>query len=330
MEPSRSLLSYLTFVAFFPQLVAGPIVRAALLLPQLEKRRHFNLDQAATGCRLILGGLFKKVVIADNASVFANTVYSVPSSYTAPALLLATCFFSMQIYCDFSGYTDIAIGIAKILGIEIPPNFRTPYFAHNLQDFWRRWHISLSSFFRDYVYIPLGGSNKNSFLAFRNLLVVFLISGLWHGANITFVLWGAFHFCGLLIFRMYQKHVTVLRSKNILIHSILAVLVTQLFVTFGWVFFRAKTLSDAYTVFSRMLNPLCYNISQLNLLKGEIPIITLIVGFLTIEFIQRNHFCMMDLGRFSQSVRVFLYSATLLSIFLFGKASQSTFIYFQF
>lgn len=192
IEPTHDVVSFFAFISFFPQLVAGPIERATNLLPQFRKARTFDYSKAVDGCRQMLWGFFKKMVVADNAAFFVQKIFDVPESYHGLTLLVGAVLFSIQIYCDFSGYSDIAIGCARLFGIELRANFRFPYFSRNIAEFWRRWHISLNKWFVDYVYIPLGGSRVSKFKVIRNTFIIFLLSGLWHGANWTFVIWGAF------------------------------------------------------------------------------------------------------------------------------------------
>jgi len=197
LKPTKDALSFFTFVAFFPQLVAGPIERASHLLPQFYKTYKFNYKQVKSGLLLVAFGLFKKMVIADRLAILVNQVYNNPTDHGGLDLIIATVFFAFQIYCDFSGYSDIAIGLARTMGFDLMKNFDSPYFSKSITEFWRRWHISLSTWFRDYVYIPLGGSRKGTYRTYANLFIVFFVSGLWHGAAITFVIWGAIH--GLII-----------------------------------------------------------------------------------------------------------------------------------
>lgn len=192
-EPTSSALTFFTFVAFFPQLVAGPIERARNLIPQFEKLSPFSYSQSTSGPKLILWGLFKKMVIADQLAEIVNAIYASPENFNGWGIVLATFLFGFQIYCDFSGYSDIAIGTACLFGIELMTNFRTPYFSNSFREFWRRWHISLSTWFRDYVYIPLRGNQNNNLKWARNIIITFLVSGLWHGANVTFLIWGDIH-----------------------------------------------------------------------------------------------------------------------------------------
>jgi D-alanyl-lipoteichoic acid acyltransferase DltB (MBOAT superfamily) len=243
IEPEKHLGIFATFVAFFPQLVAGPIERAKHMLPQFRQRAHFDADRTVAGLRLILWGAFKKIVIADRLAIYVNAVYNDASAYSGFPLLAATVFFAFQIYCDFSGYSDIAIGAAKIIGFDLSLNFRQPYFSKTPREFWTRWHISLSSWFRDYLYIPLGGSRVpfNSYLL--NLMVVFVVSGLWHGASWTFVIWGALHGLYLVVEAALAR-----RGSSLRLPAFAQMAITFALVTFAWIFFRANTLPDAFYI----------------------------------------------------------------------------------
>lgn len=249
LKPERHLGIMATYVAFFPQLVAGPIERATNLLPQFHTEQRFNVDRAVAGFQQILWGFFKKVVIADRVAIYVNTVYNnLDSGYTGQTLLLATAFFGIQIYCDFSGYSDIAIGTARIMGFDLMENFRQPYFAQSVREFWGRWHISLSTWFRDYLYIPLGGNRVSLVRNLLNLMIVFVVSGLWHGAGWTFVIWGALH--GLLVAgQALLRHLGVERIGGRDVASVVVrVLLTFAFVNFAWIFFRANSFADALYV----------------------------------------------------------------------------------
>ncbi|HKJ40466.1 MAG TPA: MBOAT family O-acyltransferase, partial [Sunxiuqinia sp.] len=234
IEPTESALTFFTFVSFFPQLVAGPIERAKHLIPQFEKKLVFSYDQATSGLKLMLWGLFKKMVIADQLAKIVNAVYATPEQYNGWSIVFATFLFGYQIYCDFSGYSDIAIGTARLFGVELMTNFKTPYFANSFRDFWHRWHISLSTWFRDYVYIPLGGNRGSSAFWARNILITFVVSGLWHGANVTFLLWGAIH--GLLYVAEHFLSPFLRFSKKL--KNQFGWFVTFLLVNFAWLFFR--------------------------------------------------------------------------------------------
>ncbi|MDB4498133.1 MBOAT family protein [Gammaproteobacteria bacterium] len=251
IEPTHDIVAFLAYVSFFPQLVAGPIERATQLLPQFQKERHFDYDMAVDGLRQMLWGFFKKVVIADSCALYVNTVWADYTSHNTYTLILAILLFSVQIYGDFSGYSDIAIGTAKLFGIQLMRNFHVPYFARDIGEFWRRWHISLTTWFKDYLYIPLGGSRGGKWLTIRNTFIIFLVSGFWHGANWTFVIWGLFHallFMPALLMqrnRRYVNHSVAQGHFFPTIKETLQMLLTFAFVTFAWIFFRAPSVYDA-------------------------------------------------------------------------------------
>ena len=251
LKPADSLIDFAAFVSFFPQLVAGPIERATKLLPQIQKRRSFNYDDAVSGLRLMLWGMFKKVVVADTCARYADSIFSNYSEATPVALVMGAIYFSFQIYGDFSGYSDIAIGTSRLFGIKLSTNFKFPYFSRDIAEFWRRWHISLSTWFRDYLYIPLGGSRGSRVQTLRNVAVIFLVSGLWHGANWTFVAWGAVHavlFLPLILLDRNRSHTTDVVAQGKLLPSfkeLLQVFSTFTLATLAWVFFRAESITEA-------------------------------------------------------------------------------------
>lgn len=249
LQAERNVLRFLTFVAFFPQLVAGPIERATNLLPQFKVLHKFDETRFVEGLRYILWGAFKKMVIADRLAIYVNTVYNDVGSYTGAPLIIATVFFAIQIYCDFSGYTDIAIGTAKILGFDLMENFRQPYVSKSLTEFWRRWHISLSTWFRDYLYIPLGGNRKGFRRTLLNLFIVFLVSGLWHGANWTFVIWGLIHGIGVVIENIVNR---ARAGHPPLLPTSARWVLTMVIVCIAWIFFRANTVHDAFYVLGNL------------------------------------------------------------------------------
>ncbi|MBM3461100.1 MAG: methyltransferase domain-containing protein [Armatimonadetes bacterium] len=252
-EAERHLGLFSLYVLFYPQLVAGPIERPQNLLHQFREEKSFRSDDLLYGLRLMLWGFFKKVVIADRLAIYVNAVFAHPADFHFLNLLVATVFFSVQIYCDFSGYSDIAIGAARTMGFDLMTNFNRPYFAANIQDFWRRWHVSLSTWFRDYVYLPLGGRDAAGARRYYNLFVVFLLSGLWHGANWTFVVWGALHAAFVVAYLQVRKFVSQ-RLAGLPGVTVLSVLTTFACVTFAWIFFRANSLDDAILISSRILN----------------------------------------------------------------------------
>jgi D-alanyl-lipoteichoic acid acyltransferase DltB (MBOAT superfamily) len=251
-EPNAGIMA--TFVAFFPQLVAGPIERATNLLPQFHRKQVFDVDRTVSGLQQILWGFFKKVVIADRVAIYVNTVYGDVNEYTGLPLLLATFFFGFQIYCDFSAYSDIAIGTARIMGFDIMENFRQPFFSQSVREFWNRWHISLSTWFRDYLYIPLGGSRVSLPRQLINLMIVFLVSGLWHGAGWTFVLWGGLHGLGVCWSAITRaRNIQLLPDKSKLA-IIIRVLCTFAFITLTWVFFRANSFADTLYILQHLFD----------------------------------------------------------------------------
>jgi D-alanyl-lipoteichoic acid acyltransferase DltB (MBOAT superfamily) len=241
---------FATFVAFFPQLVAGPIERGANILPQFRETHCPDYTRMVEGMRLILWGAFKKVVIADRLALYVNNVYNNVSDYSGSVLIVATLFFAIQIYCDFSGYTDIAIGTARILGFRLMDNFRQPYLSRSIREFWRRWHISLSTWFRDYLYIPLGGNRVSFARNLLNLMIVFVVSGLWHGANWTFVIWGALH--GFYI--VAELVLIRIGGQRLKIPGIVSAAITFVLVCFAWIFFRANNIGDAAYIVSSLFN----------------------------------------------------------------------------
>jgi len=259
LKPTKDFISFASFVSFFPQLVAGPIERASNLLPQILKKRQFNYNQGVQGLRLILWGMFKKVVIADSLALLVDRIFSDAGNYDGGVLFLGIVYFAFQIYCDFSGYSDIAIGTAKLFGIEIMSNFKFPYFSRDIAEFWRRWHISLSSWFRDYVYIPLGGSKRGKYISIRNIFIIFIISGFWHGANWTFIMWGFIHslmFIPLFIFGINRKYTSYICSHDKWFPTLketLQIGSTFFITTIAWVFFRSESVGDAFLYLNIMI-----------------------------------------------------------------------------
>ena len=245
LKPTENFIQFAAFVSFFPQLVAGPIERAINLLPQFKVKRYFDSDFAMSGVYLIVWGLFKKVVVADNCAFFVNQIFDGGSNFSSLELLLGAILFGFQIYGDFSGYSDIAIGVSRLFGFSLMVNFTFPYFSRDIAEFWRRWHISLSTWFRDYVYIPLGGSRDTNYKRIRNVIIVFLVSGFWHGANWTFIIWGGIHAMLFLPLLLVNKNRRYIGNYKMTFAQIPKVVVTFLFVTIAWVFFRANSAMDA-------------------------------------------------------------------------------------
>ena len=251
LDPTSSLLNFAAFVSFFPQLVAGPIERASALLPQIERRRSFDMDLAASGLRLILWGMFKKVVVADTCAGYVDDIFANYQEQSGPTLMLGAIYFAFQIYGDFSGYSDIAIGTARLFGIRLMTNFKMPYFSRDIAEFWRRWHISLSTWFRDYLYIPLGGSRAGKWNVVRNTFIIFLISGFWHGANWTFVMWGFIHamlFLPLLLRMKNRRHMEPIEDTKWLptFKESVQMMSTFFVVCVAWVFFRSESIQDGF------------------------------------------------------------------------------------
>lgn len=326
VQPTKNLIAFLAFVSFFPQLVAGPIERAESLLPQFLMKRKFDISNATHGISLITYGLFKKLVIADRLAIYVDSAYDNINYLNSPSLMLACLFFSFQIYCDFSGYSLIARGVAKLFGFELMINFKKPYLASSIKDFWRTWHISLSTWFRDYLYIPLGG-NKHKFLRQNiNIFIVFLLSGLWHGANWTFVIWGALHgffmtINGLLLkFKKFNFNNKILKLFNMLIIFSL--------VSFLWIFFRSNDLEMAFSYCSKLFEfDFNFNLNILSVFKGPFNLILSVI----LIFILLLSYLLPDDLKF-KNMRNSLYFnvlSTLLILFL-GISSEKEFIYFQF
>lgn len=332
IKATRDILAFGAYLSFFPQLVAGPIERATKLLPQFLHDRHFEYPKAVDGLRQMLWGLVKKVVIADNCASIVNTFWDSNMELNGLSLISLGVLFSIQIYCDFSGYSDIAIGCAKTLGIELTQNFRFPYFSHNIVDFWRRWHISLMTWFRDYLYIPLGGNRCGKWKTARNTIIVFLLSGLWHGANWTFVAWGGYHAILIIIYNWSGIHSKKQTEDSRLLPS--ASYFFQMMLTFslsviGWIIFRSENITHAFSFIGRMFSTLCN--PQTNIIGIRM------VGFgflmLFVEWLQRDKQHALQLptkGVFTYSlVRYCIYSGLLLLLF-FCAGEVQTFIYFQF
>ena len=327
-EPTNDFVSFASFVSFFPQLVAGPIERATNLLPQILTVREFSYKQGVQGLRLILWGMFKKVVIADSLAPMVDSIFNNYQSFDGGTLWLGVIYFAFQIYCDFSGYSDIAIGISKLFGFELRSNFKFPYFSRNIGEFWRRWHISLSTWFRDYLYIPIGGSKEGKWKSIRNIFIIFLISGLWHGANWTFVAWGLFHsilFIPSFILKTNRKYTTTIIGENKIIPSFkefLQIGTTFLFVTIGWVFFRSETIGDSITY----LNQMFFDFDIPKRLRSGIMYI---VVLLFVDFIYRKNERKV-LNRGSEPIRQIIYVITILVTISFFVDSTKNFLYFQF
>ena len=336
LRPTRNLISFAAFVAFFPQLVAGPIERASNLLGQMNSKRVFDYAQAVGGLKLILWGFFKKLVIADSLAPIVDDIFTNYSDYPASTLVLGAIFFSFQIYGDFSGYSDIAIGTAKLFGIELMSNFKFPNFSRNIAEYWRRWHISLSTWFREYLYIPLGGSRAGMTASIRNVAIIFLVSGLWHGANWTFVFWGGVH--ALLYVPIFLSGRNRLYTDNSIAQhqwfpslvEIIQVISTFVLVTFAWIFFRSESLGDAFAYIGRIGSDLSYSAYRHPMGYRMSDFFVLLALFTIYEYLIRKD----ERRPFpfkSQVVRFCLYTLAILGMLLFyDDGVNRSFIYFQF
>lgn len=339
LKAVRDPLVFFAFVAFFPQMLAGPIERARNMLPQFQRRRTFERTSAIDGSRQMLWGLFKKVVIADQCAPFVDAIFDGSGPHSANQLVLGCVLFAFQIYGDFSGYSDIAIGCARLFGMTLMRNFAFPYFSRDIAEFWRRWHISLSTWFRDYVYIPLGGSRGGPWKRIRNTSIIFLLSGLWHGANYTFLIWGAIHallFLPLLLRGTNRQHANTVAEKRSLpsFKELCNMTVTFVLVTLAWVFFRAVDLGSAWNVLQGIIEGYAHapgQVQRLPLMAVTTPVVPFILIMLVAEWIQRDRLhALQDLERaLSRPVRWIGYYGLLLVV-LYHYGEEQAFIYFQF
>lgn len=335
---------YSLYVMFYPQLVAGPIERPQNVIHQFHEKQSFDYYRVADGLKLMAWGLFKKVVIADRLSILVNQVYSNPTEYQGLPLIIATVFFSFQIYCDFSGYSDIAIGSAQVMGFKLMTNFNRPYLARTIAEFWKRWHISLSTWFRDYLYIPLGGNRVAKWRWYYNLFIVFLVSGIWHGASWTFIIWGALHgfyqiFALVTVKQRAQFTHLIGLDKFPAINHALDVLATFILVAFAWIFFRANTTADAIYIATHMFTGL--NLSSVSALRESLlglgldstEMVIAVCAVLFMELVHRlqnrGSIRHMLSGR-PAWVRWAVYNAIIIAIIFLGVFEKSSFIYFQF
>lgn len=342
LEPTKDIVSFLAFVSFFPQLVAGPIERASNFLPQFYKKRTFDYTKAVDGMRLILWGFFKKIVIADTCAPYVNDIFQNYSHYSGGTLILGAVLFSFQIYGDFSGYSDIAIGLARLFGFDMMRNFNYPYFSKNIAEFWQKWHISLTSWFRDYLYLPLGGNRGSKLFKIRNVFIVFLVSGFWHGANWTFVIWGlinALLFLPLLLWYAPKKNLVEMERETIMpsFLEFLQMTTTFALVSFAWIFFRAKNVTEAFQYIKCIYtNPHFFSIrSELTYSNSILPLLGSIAFLMGIEWLSRHNEHVVNgfLTRqnwVATSFRYGFYFVVLLLILLNVKNEASDFIYFQF
>ena len=332
IDATRDIVAFFAYVSFFPQLVAGPIERATNLLPQILKKRVFKYDEAVDGCRQILWGFFKKVLIADNCAVYVDTVFGNPGQYGASTLFFGALMFTFQIYGDFSGYSDIAIGTAKLFGIRLKRNFNVPYFSRNVAEFWKRWHISLNTWFVDYLYIPLGGGRNGKWKKIRNTIVIFLTSGLWHGANWTYVAWGAYHailFVPLILTGGNKKFSNVVAETKCFpsLKEFFQMLSTFVLVLVGWIIFRSDNIHYAADYIQRLFSQSMFSIPDdpLTLIKLLVLCLVLILA----EWIQRTKEHGLDFAIKSPILRFAIYFFVFFLV-IAGSGNPVTFIYFQF
>ncbi len=336
LEPTRDFISFSAFVSFFPQLVAGPIERATNLLPQFYSKRSFDFTKAVDGMRQILWGLFKKMVIADNCAGFANDIFNNSYDANGSTLLLGAVFFAFQIYGDFSGYSDIAIGTSRLFGFELMRNFNYPYFSRDIAEFWRRWHISLSTWFRDYLYIPLGGSRGNKFSQIRNTMIIFIVSGFWHGANWTFIAWGALnalYFLPSLLSGKNRSNLDTVANGRTLpnLQELLAMLSTFSLTVLAWIFFRASDLTHAFDYLSGIFSSTLFSSPQITEKTQAIATAVFILFLLIMEWRGREtQYALANFqSTFNRWQRHVFYYLIILLIFWYGGKEQE-FIYFQF
>lgn len=332
LEPARDLIGFAAFVCFFPQLVAGPIERATHLLPQFYTKRKFEYAKAVDGLKQILWGLFKKIVISDNCAEYVNYIFDTSDELSGSTLVIGAVLFTFQIYGDFSGYSDIAIGTSRLFGFDLKQNFAFPYFSRDVAEFWRRWHISLSTWFRDYVYIPLGGSRVSTATNVRNIFIVFTLSGFWHGANWTFIIWGllnALYFLPVLLTKKNRDHLDIVDKGRLLpsFKSIRQIASTFVLTVLAWIFFRAENIAHAWQYITTIFSPSIFKFPEVAPLK----VVLLILCFLGLEWIGREgQYGIQKIGLTRKPImRYTLYYAIGFAILWF-RGSEQQFIYFQF
>lgn len=336
IKSEKNFIEYSVFVSFFPLLVAGPIERATHLLPQIKIKRNFDYSRAVDGLRQVLWGLFKKIVIADNCAEYANVIFNNSEDYSGSTLVLGALFFTIQIYGDFSGYSDIALGTARLLGFDLLRNFSFPYFSRDIAEFWRRWHISLSTWFRDYLYIPLGGSKGGTWMKVKNTFIIFIVSGFWHGANWTFIVWGflnALYFLPLLLSNRNRTNLDVVAQGKFFpnIKEIFMMFKTFTLTVFAWIFFRAENISHATTYIAEIFSSSLFTFPKFVGMSKALDVIILICIFMFIEWMGREgQFAIQNIGlKWKKPFRFLFYYTIIILIFWFGGKEQQ-FIYFQF
>lgn len=324
-------VAFFAYMSFFPQLTSGPISKAPEYFPQFLQKRNFDYNLAVDGMRQILWGLFKKMVVAESCATLVNPIFSDITNQSGSTLLLGAIYYTFQIYCDFSGYSDMAIGIGKLFGIKLMNNFNLPYFSRDITEFWRRWHISLTSWFRDYIYIPLGGNRVSKMIRIRNTIIIFLISGLWHGANWTFICWGAYHailFIPHLIFNVKgkQEHSHELVRSLSIIKEVWKVLKTFFLVCIGWIIFRADNIKEAFIYIKGIFSASLFSFPQVVGYKALFFILLLLI----VEWLQRKEIHTLNISKIKYPmVRVLIYLIIFFTIMEYG-GNQSAFIYFKF
>ena len=335
MKPTRDIIAFFAFVSFFPQLVAGPIERASNLLPQFFKKREFDLDLAIDGSRQMLWGFFKKIVIADNLSVIVEQCFSNPGDMSSPDLILGLVAFAFQIYCDFSGYSDIAIGVSRLFGFNLMRNFAYPYFSRDIAEFWRRWHISLSTWFRDYLYIPLGGSRGGQWMKVRNTMIIFVVSGFWHGANWTFLVWGALNglfFLPLILRKKNRRYLDVVAEGRVFpsLRELGSILYTFVLCLIAWTFFRAASVGEAWAYLTDIVTSGNWSTT---LLSANLTVWILLLLFILVEWLQRDKQHALDIGFVRWRVvrwGVYYVVVGVILYYQVTKTAEVPFIYFQF
>jgi D-alanyl-lipoteichoic acid acyltransferase DltB (MBOAT superfamily) len=340
IEPTHDIIAFFAFVSFFPQLVAGPIERASNLLPQFNIQRNFDYAKAVDGMRQILWGLFKKIAVADNCALVVNEIFNNYNEYSGSTLSVGAIYFSFQIYCDFSGYSDIAIGTARLFGFSLMRNFAYPYFSRDIAEFWRRWHISLTTWFRDYIYIPLGGSRVSRLKVVRNVWIIFLVSGFWHGANWTFVVWGAYHailFMPLLLLGRHRKNTDITAANRILpsLKEFIEMVIMFALVVIGWVIFRAENIGQATSYLNNMFSPSIFTLPEMleggsvvTIAQHRLPYACFLM--IAIEWIGRSKAHALQALPGCTVVRWILYLLIIFVIVILNNGEYNEFIYFQF
>jgi D-alanyl-lipoteichoic acid acyltransferase DltB (MBOAT superfamily) len=336
LEPTKDFIAFSAFVSFFPQLVAGPIERATNLLPQFYTKRVFDYSKAVDGLRQILWGLFKKIVVADNCAEFANQIFNNSADMNGSALVLGAIFFTFQIYGDFSGYSDIAIGTSRLFGFNLMQNFNFPYFSRDIGEFWRKWHISLSTWFRDYLYIPLGGSRGGTGMKVRNTFIIFIVSGFWHGANWTFIFWGALnaiYFLPLLLTKTNRNNLGAIAQDRFLpnIKELYQIAITFTLTVFAWIFFRAENINHAFSYIREILSSSLFEVPNYFDKRGALIVIGIVGVFILIEWLGREgeHALANTAMKLKRPFRYGFYYVIITMIFWYSGKEQA-FIYFQF